>query len=68
MSQPTDRNPKGAGRKPSPTPKKTASFRPTQENEKKLETCASYKFKNKSELINFALRLFFDTYENPNDD
>ena len=63
----TPRNPKGAGRKPSPAPnRETASFRPTEENRRKLETYADYKFKDKTDLINYALRMFFDTYENPN--
>lgn len=54
MPAPTPRNPKGAGRKPSPKRKPTTSFRPDQDIEQYLSTLA--KKGEKTILINQAIR------------
>jgi hypothetical protein len=54
MAAPTPRNPKGAGRKPSPKRKPTQSFRPDQDIEQFLSTLTQKG--EKTDLINQAIR------------
>jgi hypothetical protein len=54
MPAPTPRNPKGAGRKPSPKRKPTQSFRPDQDIEQYL--CNLTQKGEKTTLINQAIR------------
>jgi hypothetical protein len=63
------KNPRGAGRKPTPEPNKVMqSFRCDPAIAQKLKNPQAIGFTNKAALINFALKSFFDVYENPNDE
>ncbi|WP_434686897.1 hypothetical protein [Pseudanabaena minima] len=67
MPAPTPRNPKGAGRKPSPGPtKKMESFRCDADLAQELENWEQYGFKTKAAMLNFALRNFIQTFKDPN--
>lgn len=61
MPTPTPRNPKGAGRKPSPKRKPTQSFRPDQDIEQFLSNVT--KKGEKTKLINEAIREYIKIYE-----
>lgn len=67
MSAPTPRNPKGAGRKPSPDPtKKMESFWCDADLAKELKNWKEYGFKTKAAMLNFALRNFIQPFKDPN--
>jgi hypothetical protein len=62
MSAPEPRNPKGAGRKPTPAPnKKMQSFWCDADIAQELENWNQYGFQTKSAMINFALRNLIQT-------
>jgi len=68
MHEKSPRNPKGAGRKlgSSPNPSKVMqTFWCDPAIAEKLKSPKDIGFKNKAELINFALKFFFDTYRAP---
>jgi len=63
------KNAKGAGRKPTPEPNKVMqSFWCDPAIAQKLKNPQAIGFISKAALINFALKSFFDVYENPNDE
>jgi hypothetical protein len=69
MPDPTPRNPRGAGRKPTPEPNKVMqSFWCDPAIAQELKNWKQMGFKSKASMINFALKGFLDTYRNPNKD
>jgi hypothetical protein len=69
MPVPTPRNPKGAGRKPTPDPNKVMqSFWCDAAIAAELQNWQQYGFSSKANMINFALKGFLETYKAPNED
>ncbi len=69
MPTPTPRNPKGAGRKPSPDPnKKMESFWCDRDLADELKNWKQIGFKSKAAMINYALKTFVEIYKHPNDE
>lgn len=66
MPVPTPRNPKGAGRKPSPNKKTMMSFWCDADLAKELENWEQYGFQTKAAMLNFALKNFIQTFKDPN--
>ncbi len=64
MPAPTPRNPKGAGRKPTPDHnKKMQSFWCDADISQELENWQQYGFATKAAMINFALRNLIQVYK-----